>query len=589
MMEFENPNYFFAGAFVEELARCGLKHACICPGSRSTPLTISFARQKEIKCWVHLDERSAGFFALGMSRCLGQPVALVCSSGTAAANFYPAIVEARYSRVPLLVLTADRPPELLDWGALQTIDQVRMFGSHVKWEANMPPPETLPHLNAFVRSTADRAYATAVGNPSGPVHVNFPFREPLEPTTVAAECSTDSAGRTGERPFLTSRQHVATPNTRDLHRLARELKPVERGLIICGPDSGDGIAEAVCALAGKLGYPVMADCLSQVRCGMHDRNMVIGNYDMIFQDEATCLSLVPNVILRFGRLPVSKPLTRYIERHRSAQHILVDGYSAWHDPLHVTAESWQVDPASFCQELARIVKPRLDRTAWGTRWLALSEATAGAISEELARLEGMFEGRVFSELAHILPEGSLLFAGNSMPIRDMDSFFPSLARRVNFMANRGASGIDGVVSSALGASAVAPGRLVAVIGDVSFYHDMNGLLAAKKFGLKSTIIVVNNDGGGIFSFMPQSACTDVFEDYFGTPHGLTFKAAAQLYGLEHSYVTDWPGFAAAVKASLEKDATTVIEVPGDRCSNVSLHHRVRDAVREGIRRTGDGQ
>lgn len=587
-MGFDNRNYFFAGAFVEELARCGLKHACICPGSRSTPLTVSFARQKEIKCWVHLDERSAGFFALGMARCLGQPVALVCSSGTAAANFYPAIVEARYSRVPLLVLTADRPPELLDWGALQTIDQVRMFGSHVKWTANMPPPETLPHLNAFVRSTAGRAYATACESPSGPVHVNLPFREPLEPA-IERECHAAAAGRSDERPYLTSRQHAAAPRARDVQKLAKELKALERGLIICGPDSGDGIAQAVATLAEKLGYPVMADCLSQVRCGPHERNLTIANYDLILQDDATCQSLAPEVILRFGRIPVSKPLVRYLERHHSARQILVNGDCTWQDPSHVISESWHVDPASFCDELARIAKPGTGLTGWAGKWLSLHDVTARAMSEELFGLEGMFEGRVFTELARLLPENSLLFAGNSMPIRDMDSFFPSLRKRIRFMANRGASGIDGVISSALGASAVAPGRLVAVIGDVSFCHDMNGLLAAKKFGLKATIIVINNDGGGIFSFLPQSACTDIFEDFFGTPHGLTFKPAAQLYGLDYSYVTDWPGFTDAVKSSLDKEATTIIEIPGDRRSNVTLHHRVRDAVRAAIRRTGERQ
>lgn len=585
-MGFENRNYFFAGSFVEELARCGLKHACICPGSRSTPLTVSFARQKEIKCWVHLDERSAGFFALGMARRLGQPIALVCSSGTAAANFYPAIVEARYSRVPLLVLTADRPPELLDWGALQTIDQVRMFGSHVKWTVNMPPPETLPHLNAFVRSTAGRAYATACERPSGPVHVNLPFREPLEPTTVGQECHLAAAGRSGEQPYLTSRQCSAKPLARDLHKLARDLKPMERGLIVCGPDSGDEIAQAVTMLAEKLGYPVMADCLSQVRCGPHERNLIIGNYDLILQDEAACQSLVPDVILRFGRLPVSKPLARYLERHHLARQILVDGDNGWQDPTHVIAESWHVDPESFCEELARIVKPVTSLNEWAGKWLSLSDVTARTISEELFSLDGMFEGRVFTELARLLPEDSLLFAGNSMPVRDMDSFFPILRKRIRFMANRGASGIDGVVSSALGASAVTPGRLAAVIGDVSFYHDMNGLLAAKKFGLKATIIAINNDGGGIFSFLPQSSCTDVFEDYFGTPHGLTFKPAAQLYGLDYACAVDWPAFADAVKTSLDKKTTTLIEVPGDRRSNVDLHHRVRDAVSAAIRRTG---
>ncbi|MBI4299683.1 MAG: 2-succinyl-5-enolpyruvyl-6-hydroxy-3-cyclohexene-1-carboxylic-acid synthase [Chloroflexi bacterium] len=588
-MGFENRNYAFASAFVDELARSGLRHVCICPGSRSSPLTISFSRHPGIKTWMHLDERSSSFFALGMARYLGQPVALVCSSGTAAANFFPAVVEARYSGVPLLALTADRPPELLDWGALQTIDQTRIYGSHAKWSVNVPTPEVTPALMAFVRSMAARAFATAAEAPAGPVHVNFPFREPLEPASVPADFAASVAsqsyahsGRPGGVPFVSAVPARRAPDGKQVEGLARRLASVEQGLIVCGPQADVGLAEAVSALAQRLDYPVLADCLSQVRCGPHDRDVVIDCYDAFIRDAEVAESLVPKVVIRFGALPVSKPLTQYLERHRSAHHILVDEENGWRDPFHLTSEVWHVDSVEFCEKLASALEGKRAPREWSGRWRRLREAARDAIARELAGFGDLFEGKVFSELAQLIPEEAVLFVGNSMPVRDMDTFFPSTDRRIRFMANRGASGIDGVVSTALGTSA-ASGRVMLVLGDLSFYHDMNGLLAARAFGLNATIIVINNNGGGIFSFLPQAAYEEVFEPYFGTPHGLTFRSAAELYGLRYRLVEDWPQFREALQESLTSAGTTLIEVPGDRKENVVLHRRIWAAVAAGIR------
>ena len=550
-MSFENKNYAFAGAFVDELARSGLKHVCICPGSRSSPLAISFARNFHIRKWVHLDERSAAFFALGIAKYLREPVAIVCSSGTATANFFPAIVEAHYSLTPLLVLTADRPPELLDWGALQTIDQTRMYGSHAKWSVSMPAPEGSPSLLAFVRSTAARAMAVSAEQPAGPVHLNFPFREPLEPvgdpTDLPGQMSDlqhpGYCGRPVDQPFLEITAGTTTFPNEKIHRLATELKQFERGLIVCGPETGENLAECVVGLASKLGFPVLADCLSQVRCGTHDRRLVIDCYDAFISDKKVAASLCPDVVIRFGALPVSKPLCQYLERHHKARHILVEGGAVWRDPLHITGELWRMEPDRFCSELTSALEDGPAPVTWSRQWTGLADETRVLMLRELSKSEDLFEGKVFSELSHLLPEGSLLFSGNSMPVRDMDTFFPSTSRSMHFMANRGASGIDGVVSTALGAGAVSSARLVVVVlGDISFYHDMNGLLAAKAFDLNATIIVINNNGGGIFSFLPQAAYGDVFETYFGTPHGLTFRSAAELYGLDYCFVEDWLTF-----------------------------------------------
>ena len=590
-MRFENRNYAFAGAFVDELARSGLRHVCICPGSRSTPLTISFARHPDIRTWVHLDERSAAFFALGMARALREPVALVCSSGTATANFFPAIVEARYDMLPLMALTADRPPEATDWGALQTIDQAQLYGSHPKWSVNMPPPEATTELMAYVRSMACRAYATAASPPAGPVHINFPFREPLEPEVVPADFPQEIAnpdeqswsGRTDGRPMTAAFHAQTQPRPEDIRRLAAETLSVERGVIVCGPQPDPALAGVAVELGRRLGFPILADALSQLRCGPHDKSLVIDNYDVFMRDHDIAASLEPEVVVRLGALPVSKPLTQYLERHKSARHILVDESVDWRDPFRLTSQIWQLDPVAFCEAAALVVEERTGKSNWSGRWLQLAEASREATDRQLGAHDGMFEGKVFSELARLLPQEAVVFAGNSMSIRDLDTFFPSSDNLVRFMANRGASGIDGVVSTALGVAAACDKRVVLVLGDISMYHDMNGLLAAKSHNLNATIIVLNNNGGGIFSFLAQAEYEEVFEPYFGTPHGLTFRAAAEMYGLSYVLAEDWDRFGKALGESLAGPGTTIIEVPGDRQKNVALHQQVWQAVSTWVR------
>ena len=590
-MDFENRNYALAGAFVDELARCGLEHVCICPGSRSSPLAIAFARHPGIRKWVHLDERSASFFALGMARATARPVALVCSSGTAGANFFPAVVEARYGSVPLLALTADRPPEVVDWGALQTIDQTRIYGIHAKWSVNMPPPEATTELMSYTRSAACRAYFSAGSAPAGPVHVNFPFRDPLEPAVAPSDFPAsvpeqDIAawrGREDGKPFVFSPDSEKNPRLEDIRPLAADLDATERGLIVCGPQSGSMPVELVTGLAGKLGYPLLADALSGVRCGPHDRSLVIDSYDAFIRYDELADSMAPELVIRLGALPVSKPLTQYLEKHRQARHILVDESHDWRDPFRLTSQLFPVSSALFCESLSSALHVERSDGDWSRRWQGIADSSRAALDGALDGCSEMFEGKVFSRLAALLPDDAVLFAGNSMPIRDMDTFFPSTHRSIQFMANRGASGIDGVVSSALGVAAVSQKRVVLVLGDISLYHDMNGLLAARAHGLNATIIVLNNNGGGIFSFLPQADYQDVFEPYFGTPHGLTFHAAAEMYGLHYSLADDWETFDRSVRESLSGNGTVLIEVPGDRERNVVLHRQVWEAVSAGIK------
>jgi 2-succinyl-5-enolpyruvyl-6-hydroxy-3-cyclohexene-1-carboxylate synthase len=419
----------YVGAFVDELARCGVREVCVCPGSRSTPLALMLRRHPAIRVWMHLDERSAAFFALGMARALRSPVAVVATSGTATVNLAPAVVEASYGRVPLLVLTADRPPELRDVGALQTIDQVRLYGTHVRWFQEMLIPETGEGAVRHARASAARAVATAAGGAAGPVHLNFPFREPLIPA------ASTFAGSTPARPAVSVVRTPRRAGAPVLEPLAHDLRNLPRGLVVCGPLDDPGFPLAAVRLAGALGYPVLADALSQVRCGPHAGRHVLAGYDVFLRDPAVVEDLAPEVVLRFGATPVSKPLQQYLGRAAGARQIVVDGGEGWVDPSLTATEVIHADPRLFCEDLTAVLPPApegrtLDGAAWLERWLRLEARARAVLAEQVLAEPGLTEPRVFLELAELLPEGAALFAGNSMPVRDLDTFFPAGSRPV---------------------------------------------------------------------------------------------------------------------------------------------------------------
>lgn len=581
----------FVGAFVDELARSGVSNACICPGSRSTPLVLLLRKHPAIKVWTHLDERSAAFFALGIAKATREPVAVVSTSGTAAVNFAPAVVEAYYARVPLLVLTADRPPELRDVGAPQTIDQVRLYGPHVKWFVEMMLPEVSAEAIRYARTVACRAAATARFDAAGPVHINLPFREPLIPAADALPPGRDAAvpPADGRAPYVSVEQAPRRPDPAGLAPLAAELRAARRGLIVCGPQDDARFPEAVVRLAEDLGFPLLADPLSQVRCGPHHSPIVIDSYDAFLRDEETAQALAPEVVLRFGATPVSKPLMLYLQRHAPCRQVLVDGGEGWSDPGLTASDVLHAHPRFLCEALLGGLRSSARRRAadtpsdWAGRWQRTAQRARAALRRRLGQEPDPSEPGVFAELADLLPEGAALFAGNSMPVRDLDTFFAGGPRFVRFLTNRGASGIDGVISAALGASAVSAGPLVLVIGDLSFYHDMNGLLAARRHSLQATIVLLHNDGGGIFSFLPQADDPEHFEELFGAPHGLDFRPAAEMYGLSYHRVGCWEEFRAAVQQSLGSPGVALVEVRTDRRANARLHRELWDEVSRAVR------
>ncbi len=591
MLTPENATYACVGALVDELARGGVGHVCLCPGSRSAPLAICAARHPGLRVWTLIDERSTGFFALGMARALRRPVAVLSTSGTAAANFLPAVVEAHYSRIPLVVLTADRPREMRDFGASQTIDQVRLYGSHVKWFADVASPDATAEMLRYFRTVGSRAAATALERPAGPVHLNVPLREPLVPMPIAGEIPPGEArtataweGRPNGQPYASIIQPARAPGPELIRSLTDHVSQTPRGVIVCGPSEDPALADAACRLAGAAGYPILADPLSQVRCGPHDHRLVIDGYDLMLRVDELAQGLAPDVIVRLGGIPASRPLLNFLQRHSEARQVVVDGEDGWTDPTHLASEVVHTDPRLLCEVLASGVR-RSDGAgeAWANRWTRLSAIVREAVRRRLQAVDEPFEGKVFAELAELLPDGAILCVGNSMPVRDLDTFFPASSRAIRVLGNRGASGIDGLLSTALGASAVSPGPVILVLGDLAFYHDMNGLLAAKLHRLHVTIVLLNNDGGGIFSFLPQAAYPEHFEQLFGTPIGLDFRAAASLYGAAFTRAETWPAFREGVRASLASPGVSVVEVQTARDRNVALHQEVWAAVGAALR------
>lgn len=576
--------YRCVDAFAAVLHGLGLRHVCLCPGSRSTPLALAFARHGGFRLWVHLDERSAGFFALGMARVTRQPVALLCTSGTAAANFAPAVVEAYFGQIPLLVCTADRPPELHHVGANQTVHQQGLYGRHVRLAVDMPVPDSDMATVRYFALMAKRAFSAALSAPRGPVHLNFPFREPLAPNGPLPELNADDDRLPADlAPLLLPAP--AQPTARQMAALADRISGAQRGLIVCGGQDDPEFPAAVMQLAATLGAPVLADPLSGVRCGPHYGDLVLDSYDAFLRDPAFGERAAPDVVLRFGAAPTSKPLLQFLERNAACPQVLVTD-AGWTDPTLVAAAVLEADATACCRALTAALGGDVaadTKKKWLSMWQEADAATSAALAAGSDAFAEPFEGRVFRELAELLPDGALFVAGNSMPVRDLDTFFPGSRRAVRFVANRGASGIDGVVSTALGAAALHQGPAVLVIGDLSFYHDMNGLLAARRFGLNLTIVLINNDGGGIFSFLPQAGQPQHFEQLFGTPHGLDFEPAATLYGACFTRPASWEAFAAALRAGLTGGGLHMVEVRTERAANVVQHRALWPQVTAALR------
>ena len=584
-MSAPNRTTLWGRIFVDELARSGLKAVCIAPGSRSTPLTVAFAEHQDVEVFSHLDERSAGFFALGRGRRTGEPTALVCTSGTAAANFHPAVIEASQARVPLLVLTADRPPELRDSGANQTIDQTDMYGDAVRWYAELPEPVPEERRVRMLRTTAARALLETTKVPAGPVHLNCPFAKPLEPVEVPEdvpdqfEGSLAGNGRNG--PFVRAEVPRTTLIEDEVEPIVSALETARRPLLVAGPADPTALGSTeIVELARTIGAPLLADPLSGLRFGAHVEDEVIcGGYDAYVSELPP-----PDVVIRVGASPTSKRLRHWL-RDADARQFLVDPAGKWREATFTATDLFAAPPEAVFDALLGRLGPSA-RTGshgsdWAERFRDAEERHWSLVDRALSRetfSSKPFEGAVLATVLSVAPDPSTVFVSNSMPVRDADRFGRPRRAALAVLGNRGASGIDGITSTALGAGSTADEPLTLVTGDLAFYHDSNGLLAIDRCSVDATIVVIDNDGGGIFHMLPIEEFDPPFTAQFKTPHGLDFEHLADLYGLEFDRV-DPVDFRLAYRESVEAEGTQVLVVEFEAESS----HRRREELGERVR------
>jgi 2-succinyl-5-enolpyruvyl-6-hydroxy-3-cyclohexene-1-carboxylate synthase len=550
----------FARALVDEWARAGISEACLAPGSRSAPLALALASDDHVRVHVHLDERSAAFFALGAAKASGRPAVVLCTSGTAAANFHPAVLEASHSRTPLVVCTADRPPELRDTGAGQTVDQLDLYGRAVRWFCEVGVPEDHPSAAAAWRSVAARSVAEALGPPAGPVHLNLAFREPLLPT---GEPLVDAPGRPEGRPWTSVTRPARVPDDATVARLAALTRARPRGVVVAGWGSGASPA-AVERFAAAAGWPVLADPISGLRQGPH----AVSTYEALLRSPRFAAGHRPDLVVRLGAAPTSKPLATWLDA--DVPQVLVDPDGAWLDPARAAAEHIAVDADPLLAGLAAALVPGSGHDAWLGSWRAADRSARAALDELLDGWETLFEGRVARDVVDALPAGATLAVASSMPVRDVEAFArprPGL----RYLANRGVNGIDGFVSTVLGAATAAPGPTLALLGDLCFLHDANGLHGATRRGVDVTFVVLDNDGGGIFSFLPQAELPEHFELLFGTPHGVDLATLAGMHGVPVVRVEKAGDVVPAVDASIAAGGVRCVIVPTERADNVARH------------------
>jgi len=542
----------FCATLVDEWARQGVRHAVVAPGSRSTPLAVALAQNDSIEVHVFHDERSASFAALGIGSASGFPAVLLCTSGTAATHFHGAVVEAHQSDVPMIVCTADRPPELRDVGAAQTIDQTQLFGTSVRWFHDPGVPSR--DAASTWRSLAARTVQAAVGVRPGPVHLNLPFREPLTGEVVDMPQSREKKWSDVIR--------LGSSESQDLSAITKMLSG-RRGVII----AGRGASRDVLSLSESLGWPIFADAVSGVR---EQNDSVVIGFDAILRSELFASSHVPEFVLRIGAPPASKVLAQWVKKNE-CRVVQLRSSEMVTDPDHAVEFTVVGDVATTTRLLATSTTS-CDK-AWISDW-SDAEAVAQKVMTGWTS-ENFSEPSVSRTVTSAMQVGSHLVVSSSMPIRDVE-WFGTTTAGVTVHSNRGTNGIDGVISTAVGVAISTRARVTVLIGDVACLHDSNGLWALNRRDVDLTIVVTNNDGGSIFSFLPQAqiVSNSDFELLYGTPHGASFEHLAATHGIPYERVISVKD----LEITLQRGGTRLIEVPCDRFLNVSQHEELQLAV-----------
>jgi len=570
-------NLRFARHLLAGLQAAGVGHVVLCPGSRSTPLALAAAEHPGLVHTVHLDERSAAFFALGQAKATGRAVAIACTSGTAAANFLPAVAEAHHARVPLVLLTADRPPELRAWGAAQTLDQRRLFDGFTRFAEDAPCPGERDGEDRYATALARRAVVAATGPAPGPVHLNLPFREPLVPAEIAPWTPPPHGDPT----------HADLSGGATDFATGDRLRQFARGVLLFGPDVHDpSLAEAAADLALALGWPVLADPGSGLRAGPSADRALIAGADLLLRDADTAGALAPDLIVRFGGHPTSASTNAWLARHPMAEVWLVDPADGFRDPSHRAVRTFRATARQFCESALRATGHAHDRpSAWLAQWKQADAAARAAVQARLEAAPQFLGPQLAQALWQALPAAATLYVANSMPIRELDAFAAPRAASLRVLVNRGVNGIDGLVSCALGAAVGSGKPTVLYCGDLAFLHDLGGLLAGRQLGANLTVVVANDHGGGIFEYLPVARAVprELFEQVWATPQAADPCALAAAAGWTATRVETAQDLAAVLDHALA-GGLHVIEVPIDRAANTALHGALVAAVDEALAR-----
>ncbi len=593
-----NLNHLWAELLIEELVRNGVDTFCVAPGSRSTPLVVAVARNNRARSIVHYDERGAAFHALGFGRITGMPAAVITTSGSALANVWPAVVEASLEIVPLLVLSGDRPPEFQDAGANQTMDQVKFFGDYVKWSASLPCPSE--HIDpAAVLTALDQAVSRCGGPSGGAVHINCMFREPLAPTdqggTFEKYLEPLRVWKRDGQAYTRYKSVPATPDSSLVAEVSAMVGRCPRGLLVAGRLRDPLESAAVASLAEILGWPLLPDVTSGLRLDSKP-GTAVPYHDVLLGSEEFMRQHAAEAVIHVGGRLTSRRLLDCLELTRPKDYVVVNDHPDRQDPIHRATQRFQLSVVGFCEALkagvgnappvggaANAAAPsELADSHWLASWQGASQHVGRRFDELLTQAETLSEPEVAWLVSRHIGPGEGLYLASSMPVRDMDTFGCPRPEQVVVGANRGASGVDGTIATASGFARGLAKCVTLIIGDVAFLHDLNSLRLLQDLSSPFVIVVLNNNGGGIFSFLPIAGFSDVFERYFGAPHGMTFEHAAALFDVEYVRPSSPGEFVDIYGQARARSGATMIEVQTTRPDNYDLHLSLRKAALEGL-------
>ena len=566
-----NKNILWSQVFIGQLVKLGVKNACISPGSRNTPITYAIAANRQISTSVFVDERSSAFYALGIAKQTNSPVLIVTTSGTAVAELYPAIIEAYKSRTPLIICTADRPPYLRNKGANQTINQHEIYKNHIRYFAELSLPGITEKALAKLKKETIKAFSIALTEDRGPVHLNFPFEKPFEPDSFTDVINNELLKKIWI--FNKTQNQEAKTKSREIKSVKSLTKTISRtpkGIILCGSGNyKSSFPKLLNQFSKRTGYPLIADGATGFRFGKGPKQNLIENFTALCRPESFMKKYDPEIIIQFGTAPTSISILEFYKNSKADKY-LIDQYGDWNDPSLTAKQVIQCSPDNFCSLILSGLAEHKPSNEW-LRTVKSFDLAAGKIKDTHINNQIFpFEGRIVNEIISSLPDKCNLMISNSLPVRDFDSFANASARQINVFTNRGASGIDGIISTSLGIASQSALPTYLIIGDLAFFHDLNSLSSAVRKSIPLKIILVNNNGGGIFEHLPISRYRQIFDEYFKTPLNMDFEKVIEGYGCAHHLIMNWSDLRARIKNSYKSRLTEVFEVNTDSALSLEI-------------------